>query len=96
MVVIPDEDAVEAAREDWSRLARRITMARLEIPPSGAPSHYRCTASIALAEVARQVGRRAPGRPGVPGRRGLGYDAGIDLLPPMGGVHVALAELEAY
>jgi hypothetical protein len=56
---------------------------------------YRASASIAMAEVARQVGRTSPGtRPSTP--RGPGYDRALDLICEIGGgAEVPIADLLA-
>jgi hypothetical protein len=63
LVVLPDESCVELAEHELEALGRRVRRVRLEL--GDAPSRpFRLTASIALAEIARQVGGlRCPGEP---------------------------------
>src|SRR5260370_21315279 len=58
LVVIPDESRVDAAAENWSRLGRHVEFAHLQLPASNFMYHCRLLATIALAEISRQVGRR--------------------------------------
>lgn len=58
LVVIPDESRGDAASEDWSHLGQRVELARLAQPGEHFTYRYRLPATIALAEIARQVGRR--------------------------------------
>ena len=63
LVVIPDESAVDGTAEAFDRLGRSVRLVHLTLPESEFTYHYRIVATIALAEVARQVGRRIkPGR----------------------------------
>ena len=62
LIVIPDESRVEATAEEWSRFGKEIEFANLQIPAVDFTYHYRLIATIALAEVSRQVGRRPPVR----------------------------------
>jgi hypothetical protein len=86
-VVIPDGDG-----SDWARLGRTVVVAGLGCEPG--PARYRLVASIAVAEVARQLGRaRRPAR-SRPGRRPPAYGRGLTLEPV--GELVDPAELAAY
>jgi hypothetical protein len=100
LLIIPDESVIDIGSEDWSRLGRRVTVARIDLPAGGmlrAP-HFRVPVSIALAESARQIG--APGRlrPGVPPPRRPTYERAIDLrIADLPGVDfVGPDELAAY
>src|SRR5438046_1578203 len=55
---IPDESRVETAAESWSRSGRQVEFAHLRLPTTDFLYHYRLVATIALAEISRQVGRR--------------------------------------
>ncbi|MEQ7011363.1 hypothetical protein ABN028_34880 [Actinopolymorpha sp. B17G11] len=57
-LVIPDESAVDVACEPWDRLGRTVRFVHLDLPARDFPYHLRLIATIALAEVARQVGQR--------------------------------------
>lgn len=71
LIAIPDEAAVDVDREEWDRLAKDVTFVRVDVPVRDYVYHYRLVATIALAEVARQVGRRAPAAAGRPRRRAV-------------------------
>ncbi len=61
LVVIPDEREGEVDERRWARLGRRLRRVRLDTEPGTRPP-FRLVASIALAEIARQLGGRC--RPG--------------------------------
>ena len=65
LIVIPDESEGDAELEDWRSLAKNVDFAHLVLPVQEFSYHFRLTASIALAEMARQIGRRKR----VPGAR---------------------------
>lgn len=77
LVVVADEGAVDIAAEDLGRLASRVRVVGLDLPSAG--HRLRLVASIALAEVARQVGvgkkRPGPGRP-----RSPAYESAVETL----------------
>ncbi|MFN8558741.1 MAG: hypothetical protein U0531_15840 [Dehalococcoidia bacterium] len=79
--------------EPWERLGRRVTRASLALPCPEAATHYRLPASVALAEVARQVGR--PAAP-PPDAARPAFDRALELLPEAGGEIVYLEDLTAY
>ena len=95
LVVIPDEKKVEQSAETWTRLGKEVDFAHLQIPATDYQYHYRLTATIALAEISRQVGRcpaikmRAAGRPPI-------YDHRLGHLAEAAGQLVKLEELTAY
>jgi len=72
----------------------RVRVASLRLEPIVSPP-LRLVASILLAEVSRQVGRRRP-VPGKPAPRPPRYDAALRLLPADDVVSVEAAELLAY
>ena len=59
LIVISDESQSGRAQEDCSRFGERVEFAHLQLPSAEFPYHYRCVATIVLAEISRQVGRRA-------------------------------------
>lgn len=61
LVVIPDASRVAIDAEAWSRLGQEIDFVHLDLPTNEFTYHYRLVATVALAEIARQVGRRPPG-----------------------------------
>jgi tRNA G18 (ribose-2'-O)-methylase SpoU len=60
LVVVPDESCVCLTREPWTRLGDEIQFAHLDLPTDKFTYHYRLVATVALAEISRQVGRRPP------------------------------------
>ncbi len=70
------------SREDWTGLAGRdLRFARVEVPVGDAVRRYRLVATIAMAEIDRQVGARAaPGGPTRAPLRWPTYDRGVDRL----------------
>ncbi len=96
VVVLADEGSVDAVAEDWQRLARTVRPVTIDLPAAGPDFvyHYRLASTIALAEVARQVGIRAPrvrARPRPPV-----YDRSLRTLVEDTGEVVLLADLEEY
>jgi hypothetical protein len=96
LVVLADELVVDIAAEDWSRLGRAIRAVWLDMRSSAGSYQYRLPAGIALAEIARQVGRKGQGS--APDRRHAPrYRRALDVLPAMvAGVDVPFSELLAY
>jgi SpoU rRNA Methylase family len=96
LVVLVDENEVDVAAEDWGRLARTTSHVTLDLAVDAlAPTyHFRLASAISLAEVARQVGIRAPKvrrRPRPPV-----YDRLLRVLLEDEGEVVDAADLEAY
>jgi len=60
LIVIPDEGAGHVDPVAIERNGRRLRVAGLDLSRHSFPYHYRLIASLVLAEVARQVGARAP------------------------------------
>lgn len=95
LVVIPDEKNVDESAETWSRLGKEIEFAHLQIPATKFQYHYRLTATIALAEISRQVGRRPTGKV-PPAVRPPIYDHRLARLAEAVGQIVSLEELADY
>lgn len=72
VVVVPDQ---RGSYDDV--LGSDVERARVPLPDAANGYRYRLVASIVLAEVARQVGRRPAGRPAPRGRPGLTYESGL-------------------
>ena len=86
---------VGASPEQLEEVASgRMRVASLGLEPVTSPP-LRLVASIVLAEVSRQVGRRRPA-PGGPAPRRPTYDAALALAPGDDVLEVALSELLAY
>ena len=94
-MVIPDESRVETAAESWSRFGREVEFAHLQLPNADFAYHYRLVATIALAEVSRQVGRRPAVK--VPtGPRPPIYDHAIEKFARAAGEFVCFDDLLHY
>jgi hypothetical protein len=95
LVVIPDEKAVDQSAEMWSRLGKQVEFAHLQIPATDFHYHYRLTATIALAEISRQVGRRPTARMSLAAKPPF-YDHRLARLAEAVGQIVSLEELLEY
>jgi len=95
LVVIADEIEVDAAREEWARLGLDVRFAHLALPSTEHVYHYRLAATVALAEISRQVGThlRVPRGPRV---RPPAYDCALEALAMDAGEVVSLWDLQAY
>jgi len=95
LVVIPDEKNVDQSAETWSRLGKEVEFAHLQIPATEFQYHYRLTATIALAEISRQVGRRPTAKVPAAGRPPI-YDHRLARLAEAAGQIVSLEDLADY
>jgi tRNA G18 (ribose-2'-O)-methylase SpoU len=95
LIVLPDESGVASDGEDWQRLGKRVEFVHIEIPAADYIYHYRLLGTIALAEIARQVGQPALGKPR-PARRTPTYDFALTLGDATHGEIVFLEDLECY
>jgi SpoU rRNA methylase family protein len=94
LIVIPDESQGETAVEDLSRFGQQIEFAHLQLPFQEFVYHYRLVATIVLAEISRQVGRRAVKVPSAP--QPPIYDRAIKGLAEAAGELVSFDELLRY
>ena len=94
-IVIPDESCVDVSVEAWARLGKEVEFAHLQIPVSEFAYHYRLAATIALAEVSRQVGRRPTAKVAREARPPI-YDHKLASLAAAVGQIVRLEELANY
>jgi len=95
LIVIPDESRVDLDAEDWSRLGKEVEFAHLELPAPDFTYHFRLIATIALAEMARQIGRRAAVKAPPAPRRPI-YDHTLGRLAAAAGERVRLEDLMEY
>ena len=95
LIVIPDESCIDCNGEDWSRFGKEIEFGQLQLPVAEYAYHYRLPATIALAEIARQVGRRPSFKAPPPTRPPI-YDNRLASLAEATGEVVSLKELIAY
>jgi tRNA G18 (ribose-2'-O)-methylase SpoU len=95
LVVIADEKNVDQSAETWSRLGKEVEFAHLQIPAMEFQYHYRLMATIALAEISRQVGRRPQIKVRPIGRPPI-YDHRLARLAEAAGQIVSLEELLDY
>jgi len=95
LVVIPDEKNVDQSAETWSRLGKEVEFAHLQIPATEFQYHYRLIATIALAEISRQVGRRPTTKIPRAVRPPI-YDHHLASLAEVAGQFVSLEDLADY
>jgi hypothetical protein len=95
LVVIPDESQIDVSTYDWSRLSPNINFAHLSLPKTEYSYHYRLIATIALAEISRQVGRPPTAKPPV-GPRPPIYDFALGKIADASGQLVAFEDLASY
>ncbi len=95
LIVIPDESRAETAAGDWSRFGRQMEFAHLQLPTADFIYHYRLVATIALAEISRQVGRRPTVKAPLAPRPPI-YDQAIGHLAEAEGEFVRFDELLRY
>ncbi len=96
VIVIADENRLDFSHEDWSRFATKVQFVRIEVPSSDYVYRYRLFASIALAEIARQVGQKSAARITRPGRQGPVYESSLQVIAETHGEEVFLEDLEVY
>ncbi len=95
-IILPDESSVDVHREDWSRFGSKVQFVRIDVPASDFVYRYRLFASIALAEIARQVGHR-PSSPIVrPSRQSPVYESTLAWDMKDKGEEVFLDDLADY
>ena len=94
LVVIPDESEPGLGTEVWSRLGAEVEFACLQIPAAEFTYHYRVIATVALAEISRQVGR--PSIKGPPAPRPPIYDHKLARFAEAAGQWVRLEDLADY
>jgi tRNA(Leu) C34 or U34 (ribose-2'-O)-methylase TrmL len=95
LIVIPDEIGGERRNEDWERLGKEVEFVSVPVPNRNFTYHYRLMASIVLAEVSRQVGRRTIIK-GLPPRRPPAYEMELAMEEQKVGESVSFAELMNY
>ncbi len=96
LIVLADESAVDFDTQDWHRLGHEMSFVHLDLPASAFSYHFRLVASIALAEIARQVGQPPRRIPGKPPQTEPVYDRSLRLLDAAEGETVFLDDLEDY
>jgi hypothetical protein len=96
LLVVPDESALDVDAVDWGRLGRAVSFAHLELPPHEYAYHYRLAATIALAEAARQIGRKAGTTTGRAARGEPFYESAMAALAGAEGETVYLEDLQSY
>lgn len=96
LIVIPDEAHLDQEREGWAVAGVQPRIARIDLPAADAARRYRLVATIAMAEIDRQVGAREPAARAP--RRPLAYDRGFAPAGIAGdaGELVPFTELLAY
>lgn len=92
-IILADESCLDLEAERFERVATKISYARIELPVSSFKYHFRHLASIAMAEISRQVGHKAPWKPS---RQEPLYESSLRLLAEERGESVFLEDLEEY
>ena len=95
LIVIPDESQVDVAATDWNRFGAKVRFVQVKTPLTVFNYHFRFFASVALAESARQIGRRPAGRT-IRSARGPVYDSALSLLADERGEEIYLEDLHNY
>jgi hypothetical protein len=95
LVVLPDESSLRLDAEDWTRFGPRVQFAHLELPRSEFPYHYRLAATVALAEICRQVGLELMSAREVRPEPSF-HDRALQRLAAAAGQMVRLSELMDY
>lgn len=96
LIVIPDESQVDFRSEDWQRLGNKVQFVKIELPVAQFNYHYRLLASIALAEVSRQVGTKTMLRVARRSRQGPVYESAMAVLLGHHGEAVYLEDLSEF
>ncbi len=96
IVVIPDESLIDVQAEPCDRLAPVVRFVQLDVPARDFPYHFRLIATIALAEVARPIGRPRPGGGVRMGPEPSVYHRAIRTLVDRTGEMIDLEELACY
>jgi hypothetical protein len=91
-IIIADESQIDVEAEDWQRVAAKVIFAQIELPGQTYKYCYRHLASIALAEVSRQVGQKALWKPS---RQEPLYESSLQMAA-VDGEEVFLEDLDDY
>jgi hypothetical protein len=92
-IILADEGSIDLEAERFDRVAGKISWAKIELPVSSFKYHFRHLASIAMAEISRQVGQKTPWKPS---RQEPLYESSLRLLAEEQGESVFLEDLEDY
>jgi hypothetical protein len=96
LIVAPDESVIDIEAEDWHRFGKGVKFVHLDLPRREFTYRYRLITSIALAEIARQVGQRARPPIGRPKRQVPFYDSSLAVRAEVAGEVVFLDNLVCY
>lgn len=96
LIVIPDESNVDILTEDWSKYGNDIEFVKIEVPQEKYIYHYRLFSTIALAEISRQVGQRAPSSKPANVKQGKVFDSVLAKLLTQKSEFVFLDDLSSY
>lgn len=94
LLVIPDEH--DQRDRSFGDLGGELQPARVDLPVPAFPYRYRLTASIVIAEAARQTGFRPVGGPRLPARRGLSYESALMIAAAGPADEVNPSDLKTY
>jgi tRNA G18 (ribose-2'-O)-methylase SpoU len=97
VLCLPDEERVDVENENWSRFGSSVEFFKIELPAINRDNyHFRMTASIALAESSRQVGRQSAQPVGKMRKDRPVYDKAFASLLEAEGEEVLLSGLAEY
>lgn len=96
LVIIPDESAVDVVSENWHRAGANVQFVKIEVPSVDYKYHYRVFASIALAEISRQVGHSATERYARKVKQGPVYDKFLSFVQHGAYEEIDLEDLTAF
>ncbi len=96
IVIIPDESSVDVVAENWHRAGSNVQFVKIEVPAVDYDYHYRVFASIALAEISRQVGHSAAERYARKVKQGPIYDKFLSFVQHGAFEEIDLEDLAVY
>jgi len=95
LIVMPDQSQNEFSLQRWTQSGSKVEFAHLQLPTAEFTYHYRLIATVALAEISRQVGRR-PAVKAPPGPQRQIYDHALEQLAKVGGETIKFEDLLKY
>ncbi len=95
LILIPDESGSEFAFESCAWLGHNVEVAHLQLARAEFVYHYRLVATVALAEISRQIGRRPSVRVSTASRLPV-YDHAAEELASVAGELVSFEDLLEY
>lgn len=96
LILIPDETNVTLLNEDWDKYSDDVEFIKIEVPQQKYSYHYHLFATIALAEISRQVGHRTPSRQPARIKQGRVCDPTLAKLLAQKGELVSIEDLSEF